>query len=103
MLDLVVLIAMAVTAVALAMGLIVQAGIPQVTAIIAAAALYLVMAASYLVVARPSRAGDTDRLDQLEGALEVIELRSAAHRPRRERCRPPRPSLSRCAGRTCAH
>ncbi|HWM32349.1 MAG TPA: EAL domain-containing protein [Methyloceanibacter sp.] len=73
MLDLVVLIAMAVTAVALAMGLIVQAGIPQVTAIIAAAALYLVMAASYLVVARPSRAGDTDRLDQLEGALEVID------------------------------
>lgn len=73
MLDLVVLIAMAVTAVALAAGLIVQAGIPQITAIIAAAALYLVMAASYLVVARPSRAGDTDRLDQLEGALEVID------------------------------
>jgi len=73
MLNLVVLIAMAVTAVALAAGLIVQAGIPQITAIIAASALYLVMAASYLVVARPSRAGDTDRLDQLEGALEVID------------------------------
>ncbi|MGI8853833.1 MAG: EAL domain-containing protein [Methyloceanibacter sp.] len=73
MLDLVVLIAMAVTAVALAAGLIVQAGIPQITAIIAAAALYLVMAASYIVVARPSHAGDTDRLDQLEGALEVID------------------------------
>jgi cyclic-di-GMP phosphodiesterase TipF (flagellum assembly factor) len=73
MLDLVVLIAMAVTAVAFGAGLIVQAGIPQITAIIAAAALYLVMVASYLVVARPSRAGDTDRLDQLEGALEVID------------------------------
>ena len=73
LLDLVVLIAMAVTAVAFGAGLIVQAGIPQITAIIAAAALYLVVAASYLVVARPSRAGDTNRLDQLEGALEVID------------------------------
>ena len=55
MLDVIVLIAMAVTAAAFAVGLILHSGIAQIPALIAAAALYMVMAASYLMVARPAR------------------------------------------------
>jgi cyclic-di-GMP phosphodiesterase, flagellum assembly factor TipF len=75
MLDVIVLIAMAVTAAAFAVGLILHSGIAQIPALIAAAALYMVMAASYLMVARssrPSGAGD-DRLNDLEEALEIID------------------------------
>ena len=75
MLDVIVLIAMAVTAAAFAAGLIVHSGISQIPALIAAAALYMVMAASYLMIARPSRpaGGGSDRIDELEAALEVID------------------------------
>lgn len=73
MLDLVVLIAMAVTAVAFAAGLHIQAGLPLLVSIIAGAALYLVAAASYLFIARASQGSDGSRLDQLEGALEIID------------------------------
>lgn len=73
MLDLIVLIAMAVTAVALAAGLHIQAGLSWLAAIIAAAAFFLVMAASYLAIARAPRGSDSDRLDQLEGALGIID------------------------------
>jgi cyclic-di-GMP phosphodiesterase TipF (flagellum assembly factor) len=76
MLDVIVLIAMAVTAVAFAVGLILHSGIAQIPALIAAAALYMVMAASYLMVARssrPERAGGGDRLHDLEEALEIID------------------------------
>jgi cyclic-di-GMP phosphodiesterase TipF (flagellum assembly factor) len=74
MLDVIVLIAMAVTAVAFAVGLIVHSGIAQIPALIAAAALYMVMAASYLMVARSSRSnGGGDRLAELEEALEIID------------------------------
>jgi cyclic-di-GMP phosphodiesterase TipF (flagellum assembly factor) len=76
MLDVIVLIAMAVTAVAFAVGLILHSGIAQIPALIAAAALYMVMAASYLMVARSSRpegAGGGDRLNELEEALEIID------------------------------
>jgi EAL domain-containing protein (putative c-di-GMP-specific phosphodiesterase class I) len=74
MLDLVVLIAMAVTAAAFAVGLIIHSGIAQIPALIAAAALYMVMAASYLVVARSTRSTPvTDRLNELEEALEIID------------------------------
>ncbi|MGV1013823.1 MAG: EAL domain-containing protein, partial [Methyloceanibacter sp.] len=74
MLDVIVLVAMAVTAVAVAAGLIVQAGFPAIPSAIAAAALYLIMAASYLMVARASRTGsDSFRLDEIEGALENID------------------------------
>jgi cyclic-di-GMP phosphodiesterase, flagellum assembly factor TipF len=74
MLDVIVLIAMAVTAAAFAVGLILHSGIAQIPALIAAAALYVVMAASYLMVARTSRSdGGTDRLNELEEALEIID------------------------------
>jgi EAL domain-containing protein (putative c-di-GMP-specific phosphodiesterase class I) len=74
LLDVFVLIAMTVTAAAFAVGLILEAGIPQIPAIIAAAALYMVMAASYLMVSRPTKsAGGSDRLDDLEAALEIID------------------------------
>ena len=75
MLDVIVLIAMAVTAVAFAVGLILHSGIAQIPALIAAAALYMVMAASYLMVARSSRpeAAGGDRLNELEEALEIID------------------------------
>lgn len=75
MLDVIVLIAMAVTAAAFAVGLILHSGIAQIPALIAAAALYMVMAASYLMVARPSRPSGAggDRLNDLEEALEIID------------------------------
>jgi cyclic-di-GMP phosphodiesterase TipF (flagellum assembly factor) len=73
MLDVIVLIAMAVTAAAVAAGLVLQAGIALLPAAIAAAALFLVMAASYLLIARTSRAVATERLDELEEALEIID------------------------------
>ncbi len=75
MLDVIVLIAMAVTAAAFAAGLIIHSGVAQIPALIAAAALYMVMAASYLMIARPSRpaGGGSDRIDELEAALEVID------------------------------
>ena len=74
MLDVIVLIAMAVTALAFAVGLIVQSGIAQIPALIAAAALYLVMAASYLMLARGARpTASTDRLSEVEAALEIID------------------------------
>jgi cyclic-di-GMP phosphodiesterase, flagellum assembly factor TipF len=79
MLDVIVLIAMAVTAAAFAVGLILHSGIAQIPALIAAAALYMVMAASYLMVARararprPSGGAGGDRLNDLEEALEIID------------------------------
>ena len=74
MLDVIVLIAMAVTALAFAVGLIVQSGIAQIPALIAAAALYLVMAASYLMLARGARpTASSDRLSEVEAALEIID------------------------------
>jgi cyclic-di-GMP phosphodiesterase, flagellum assembly factor TipF len=74
MLDVIVLIAMAVTAVALATELVVHSGIAYIPAVIAAAALYMVMAASYLMLARSTRSAPvTDRLNELEEALEIID------------------------------
>jgi cyclic-di-GMP phosphodiesterase, flagellum assembly factor TipF len=74
MLDVVVLIAMAVTAAAFAVGLIVHSGIAQIPALIAAAALYMVMAASYLMVSRLTRStAVSTRLNELEEALEIID------------------------------
>lgn len=74
MLDVIVLIAMAVTALAFAVGLILHSGIAQIPALIAAAALYMVMAASYLMVARSSRpSGGGGRLGEFEEALEIID------------------------------
>src|SRR5262245_12880967 len=76
MLDVIVLIAMAVTAATFAVGLILHSGIAQIPALIASAALYMVMAASYLMVARTPKSGGgggSDRINELEAALEVID------------------------------
>ncbi len=74
MLDVIVLIAMAVTAIAFATGLVVHSGIAYIPALIAAAALYMVMVASYLMVARSTKSAPvTDRLNELEEALEIID------------------------------
>ncbi|MGH6865806.1 MAG: EAL domain-containing protein [Methyloceanibacter sp.] len=74
MLDVIVLIAMLVTAAAFAVGLMLHAGLPILPGIIIATAAYLVMAASYLALARGSRSGaGGDRLDELEEALEIID------------------------------
>jgi cyclic-di-GMP phosphodiesterase TipF (flagellum assembly factor) len=74
MLDVIVLIAMAITAVAFAAGLTLQAGLPLFPVLIATAALFLAMAASFVMLGRGSRAGaGGDRLDELEEALEIID------------------------------
>jgi len=74
MLDVIVLIAMAITAAAFAAGLTLQAGLPLLPVLIATAALFLVMAASFMMLGRGSRAsGGGDRLDELEEALEIID------------------------------
>ena len=73
MLDVIVLIAMAITAAAFAAGLTFQAGLPLLPVLIATAALFLVMAASFLMLGRAPRSGGGDRLDELEQALEIID------------------------------
>ena len=76
MLDVVVLIAMAVTAAAFAAGLTLQAGLPLLPVLIATAALFLVMAASFVMLGRGARRGGGsggDRLDEIEEALEIID------------------------------
>ena len=55
LLDIVVLIAMAVTATAFAAGLIINSGIDTMTGVIAAAALFVVMASSHYVITRQAR------------------------------------------------
>ena len=74
LLDGVVLIAMAVIAAAFAAGLIVRSGIDTMTAVIAAAALFVVMASSHYVITRQARAASvTGRIDELEEALVVLD------------------------------
>ena len=74
MLDVIVLIAMAIVAAAFAAGLTFQAGLPWPPVLIATAALFLVMAASFVRLGRGSRArGGGDRLEEFEEALEIID------------------------------
>src|SRR6478609_3281866 len=74
LLDVVVLIAMAVTAAAFAAGLIVNSGIDTMAAVIAAAALFVVMASSHYVITRQAcSATVAGRLDELEDALVVLD------------------------------
>jgi cyclic-di-GMP phosphodiesterase, flagellum assembly factor TipF len=74
MLDVIVLIAMGIVAVAFAAGLTLQAGLPLLPVLIATAALFLVMAASFLKLGGASRSGGGgERLDELEEALEIID------------------------------
>ena len=74
LLDAVVLIAMAVTATAFAAGLIINSGIDTMTSVIAAAALFVVMASSHYVITRQSRSASVaGRMDELEEALVVLD------------------------------
>jgi cyclic-di-GMP phosphodiesterase, flagellum assembly factor TipF len=74
MLDVIVLIAMAITAAAFAAGLTLQAGLPLWPVLIATAALFLAMAASFFMLGRGRRSGGGgERLDELEEALEIID------------------------------
>ena len=74
LLDVVVLIAMAVTATAFAAGLIINSGIDTMTSVIAAAALFVVMASSHYVITRQSRSASVaGRMDELEEALVVLD------------------------------
>ncbi len=74
MLDVIVLIAMAVTAAAFAAGLVMHSGVALIPGVIAGAALYLVMAASYLMISRQTKASPvTTRLQEIEEALEIID------------------------------
>lgn len=74
MLDVIVLIAMAVTATAFAAGLVAHSGVALIPGVIAGAALYLVTAASYLMISRQTKATPvTTRLQELEEALEIID------------------------------
>lgn len=74
MLDVIVLIAMAITAAAVAAGLTIQAGMPLLPVVIVAMALFFVMAASFLMLGRSPRSGGSGgRLDEFEEALEIID------------------------------
>jgi cyclic-di-GMP phosphodiesterase, flagellum assembly factor TipF len=74
LLDVVVLIAMAVTATAFAAGLIINSGIDMMAGIIAGAALFIVMASSHYVITRQARSATVaGRLDELEEALVVLD------------------------------
>jgi cyclic-di-GMP phosphodiesterase TipF (flagellum assembly factor) len=75
LLDTIVLLAMAITASAVAAGLVVHSGIATIPAVIAAAALYMVMAASYLTLARSGGRPESgsERLHEIEQALEIID------------------------------
>jgi cyclic-di-GMP phosphodiesterase TipF (flagellum assembly factor) len=74
LLDVVVLIAMAVTATAFAAGLILHSGIDVIPGMIAGAALYAIMAACHFVVTRSARSVPVaGRLDELEEALQMLD------------------------------
>jgi cyclic-di-GMP phosphodiesterase TipF (flagellum assembly factor) len=74
LLDVVVLIAMAVTATAFAAGLIINSGIDMMAGIIAGAALFVVVASSHYVITRQARSATVaGRLDELEEALVVLD------------------------------
>ena len=74
LLDVVVLIAMAVTATAFAAGLVIDSGIDMMAGVIAGAALFIVMASSHYVITRQARSATVaGRLDELEEALVVLD------------------------------
>jgi cyclic-di-GMP phosphodiesterase TipF (flagellum assembly factor) len=74
LLDIAVLIAMAITATAFAAGLVINSGIDTMTGVIAAAALFVVMASSHYVITRQARSASVaGRMDELEEALVVLD------------------------------
>ena len=75
MLDVIVLVAMALTAAAFGVGLNLQAGLPLLPVLIGAIALFLVMVATFFRIGRVGGGGGGgDRVDDLEQALEVIDI-----------------------------
>jgi len=73
-LDVIVLLAMAVTATAFATGLVLNSGIDMMAGAIAGAALFVLMASSHFVITRSARSATvTGRLDELEEALIVLD------------------------------
>ncbi|MEM7398804.1 MAG: EAL domain-containing protein [Pseudomonadota bacterium] len=75
MLNVIVLLAMAVTAAAFGAGMTMQAGLPWLPVLIGSMALFLVMATTFLRGGRGGGGGGGgDRLDDLEQALEVIDI-----------------------------
>jgi cyclic-di-GMP phosphodiesterase TipF (flagellum assembly factor) len=73
-LDVIVLIAMAVTATAFAAGLVINSGIDMVAGAIAGIALFMVMASSHYVITRSARSATVaGRIDELEEALIVLD------------------------------
>ncbi len=73
-LDVIVLIAMAVTATAFAAGLVINSGIDMVAGAIAGVALFMVMASSHYVITRSARSATVaGRIDELEEALIVLD------------------------------
>jgi cyclic-di-GMP phosphodiesterase, flagellum assembly factor TipF len=73
-LDALVLVAMAITAAAFAVGLIVNSGVDTIPGVIAGAALFMVMASAHFAVTRSARSGVVSgRIDQLEEALLILD------------------------------
>jgi cyclic-di-GMP phosphodiesterase TipF (flagellum assembly factor) len=74
LLDLIVIIAMAITATAFAAGLIVNSGIDTVPGVVAGAALFMVMASAHFALTRTARSGVVSgRIDQLEEAVLILD------------------------------
>ncbi len=74
LLDMVVFLAMAVTAIAFAAALIYQSVLSFTPAVVAGAVLFMVMASTQFAVNRSLRGSALDdRLDQLEEALEILD------------------------------
>ena len=61
--DVIILIAMAITAGAFAAGLTAEAGLPLLPVLIATAALFLVMATSYVMLGRSARGPGGTRIE----------------------------------------
>jgi len=73
-LDALVLCAMAITAAAFAVGLIVNSGVDTIPGVIAGVALFMVMASAHFAVTRSARSGVVSgRIDQLEEALLILD------------------------------
>jgi len=74
LLDLIVIIAMAITATAFAAGLIVNSGIDTVPGVVAGAAIFMVMASAHFALTRTARSGVVSgRIDQLEEAVLILD------------------------------
>src|SRR4029078_10700225 len=74
LLDLIVIIAMAITATACASGLSVNSGIDTVPGVVAGAAIFMVMASAHFALTRTARSGVVSgRIDQLEEAVLILD------------------------------